>query len=575
MIKVKRKKNNNDNSPKRYEDDLKENAKYLKDKYGKDVIIHHKMTYTYLPRRIKAYSNFVQLINEKYKGKYKYIDVKSELSFICSHPFLPNIDVLNNFCNISLAIAIYILDSLKNCGCLSEAIVYIPSERELLNNINLPDNFYYPVYSNELIKGVIFLIEYRNGDVNSELDYKEVFYNEKNINFASNQQRVLNLENGRDKHSISEIQSMSYSQRLKYVISLIPSNVLNSAEINFKNYIDLCTDVLLSEFDYYENMIREENGDKKTLDSEQHLLFEKVYTILNFYNKNSKGLFYFSKSKNDLLNIDNPYEVFFAFFCLLEYIGSDYAWLIELCGLVLDTACKMLPWYKCPNLSSQEIIQYQLVDVDTLNYVYYSLWDGSFVDINEKKDIEETLCKTIYRKEGFVLPQNSSFFRSVMFIKTSLINIIIELIIFVIQIPIFLAVFLLIDKIWHESIPVPLFVVLALLFCNQKYLHKIDIIFSKKILRKILIKIMTAHREIGFVNNKDIKKSKEEYEKELDSLKNIVYSQKKELIQLKALLHTAEKTIDNQKIQYSTLKSGYDLVLLFTLKPKIKIGEKL
>ena len=210
-----------------------------------------------------------------------------------------------------------------------------------------------------------------------------------------------------------------------------------------------------------------------------------------------------------------------------------------------------------------------------LNYVYYSLWDGSFVDINEKKDIEETLCKTIYRKEGFVLPQNSSFFRSVMFIKTSLINIIIELIIFVIQIPIFLAVFLLIDKIWHESIPVPLFVVLALLFCNQKYLHKIDIIFSKKILRKILIKIMTAHREIGFVNNKDIKKSKEEYEKELDSLKNIVYSQKKELIQLKALLHTAEKTIDNQKIQYSTLKSGYDLVLLFTLKPKIKIGEKL
>ena len=237
VIIVKRKSSNKkivDNSSektfsKRYESELKATVKYLKENYGSDVIINHKMSYTYFPRRIKAYSNYAKYIFKLYGDKFKYIDTEKELSFIGSLPFVTNLDILNALFNISLAIAIYILDLLNDSGCLSDAIMYIPSEKELLNEVILPDGFPYPTYSNELIKGVIFLIEHRNENACSKKNRNEVFYNEMNINMT-NSQDTPNKDSNWENNPFSAIQSMNYSQRLKYLISFISQNVLVKIE---------------------------------------------------------------------------------------------------------------------------------------------------------------------------------------------------------------------------------------------------------------------------------------------------------------------------------------------------------
>lgn len=145
----------------RYKSDLKATTKYLKDTFGKDIIIHHKMSYDFFQKRTRAYLNYVSYIGERCGRKYEYIDIQKELSFICSMQYVTNLDILNNYFNVSCAIAIYILDSINDSGHLSEAIEYILSERKLLQKIELPKNFHYPLYSDELIKGVIFLIKNR------------------------------------------------------------------------------------------------------------------------------------------------------------------------------------------------------------------------------------------------------------------------------------------------------------------------------------------------------------------------------------------------------------------------------
>lgn len=555
---------------KRYENELKATTKYLKENYGSDVIIHHKMSYTYFPRRIRAYSKYAKYICEVYGDKFEYIDIQKELSLIGSLPFITNLDILNNFFNMSLAIAIYILDSLKDCGCLSEAIMYIPSERELLNEVILPTDFRYPTYSNDLIKGVILLIENKNGNAYLEHDYKEVFYNEKNVNYTQNPtaQRIRT-----EKPSVSVIQSMNYSQRLRCLISFIPSKVVGNAEKNFKNEIKYCTELLLSEFDYIENSKKEEyesNSDEIPLSEEQKTAL-KILTVFSFVDSNRCGALNVFKSKKDRLKIENPYEVCFAAFYLLEYQGDDYAWLIELCGIIVEIACNMLPWYRCPDFSSQDEIVYKCIPVNTLNYIYYSLWDGSFNHEDDSRLIKETLSKIVYRKEGYILPQNNNFLRKIMFMSKGLLNIIMELCIFVFTTPIYIAVLFELYKRKDASISLALSVILLILFFFRKELQELNRVILKKLLRRIIIKRITKYPEIGFPQNIDIIKSKEEYEKELDELSGIIATQKNELVDLRSLLHNAEKTIEKSKEQYDLLKSEYDL----NIKELIELRESI
>ena len=216
---------------KRYESDLKTSSKYLKEHYGSDIIKHQKLSYSFFPRRIKAYSNYAKFICAVAGDRLQALDIEKELSFIGSLPFMTNLDLLNSFFHISLAIAIFILDALKDCGNLSEAILYIPSERGVLNTVILPEQFHYPTYSNDLIKGVILLIENRDQNTCLNFSRMDVFYNESACNHNPT---IIETRVESDKPHPLMIQSMSYKQRLKRLISYIPEAILEKAEEHFE-----------------------------------------------------------------------------------------------------------------------------------------------------------------------------------------------------------------------------------------------------------------------------------------------------------------------------------------------------
>ena len=539
---------------KRYESELKATTKYLKENYGSDVIIHHKMSYTYFPRRIKAYSNYAKFICETVGDIVTEIDIEKELSFIGSLPFMSNLDLLNNFFHLSLAIAIYILDTLKDCDCLSEAIPYIPSEREVLNTVVLPEKFHYPTYSNELIKGVILLIESRNQNTYVNCSHMDVFYNE---SICNHNPMIIEPGVGAVKSHPSMIQSMSYKQRLNHLISYIPQAVLVKAEENFKEAIDHCIVLILKEFEYIEEKQYEQNEDMQPLSEVQKTAL-KVSTIFNFIDHNRYGLLSTQKTKKDRFKIINPYEICFAAFYLLNYKDDDYVWLIELCGIIVEMACEMLPWYLRPDFSSLQEIEYLYTPVSTLNAVYFRSWDGATNDESDVSIIKDTICKIVYRKEHYVLPQNNALLRRFMFTCKGTFEIILELGLLIIATPIF--VLILHELYKHKSAPVPiaLVIIILILVSHRRELHNLNITLLKRIFRRFLIRRITRTSEIGFPKSLEDIKSKEEFKKEIDELKRSISEQKEELARYRSQMHDATKAIEEQKKQFDVIKAKYD-----------------
>ena len=541
----------------RYENDLKNASKYLKEHYGSDIIKHQKLSYSFFSRRIKAYSNYAKFICAVAGERLQALDIEKELSFIGSLPFMTNLDLLNSFFHISLAIAIFILDALKDCGSLSEAIQYIPSERGVLNTVVLPERFQYPTYSNDLIKGVILLIENRDQNTCLNLSHMDVFYNESTCNHNPT---ITETRVELDKPRPMMIQSMSYKKRLKHLISYIPEAILEKAEEHFEHAIDQCTVLILKEFEYIEGKDYEQVEETQPL-SELQKIVAKVSTVFNFINHNRHGILSTQKSKKDQLKIGNPYEICFAAFYLLNYKDDDYVWLIELCGIIVEMACEMLPWYLRPDFSSQQQIEYLYTPVSTLNAVYYRSWNGATDDESDVSVIKDTICKIVYQKESYVLPQNNALLKRFMFMRKGTVEFIMELGLLIFTTPLFVLILLIIHEI-YEQVAVPASIAIAVLLLiildHRKDLHSFNIALLKRIFRKLLIRRITQPPEIGFPKSIEDIRSKEEYEKVIDELSQRIAEQKEELVRYKSQIHDAAKAIEEQKKQFDVIKAKYD-----------------
>lgn len=537
---------------KRYEEDLMASSRYLKEHYGRNIMKQQKLSYLFILRRIKAYSNYAKLIREAFGDKLQGLNIENELSFIGSMPFMPNLDVLNGFFYISLAIAIYILDTLNDCGRLSEAIMCIPSEQNALQSVVLPEKFHYPTYSNDLIRGVILLIEGRNQNTGTGCNKMDVFYNERNSNSLKPESKICP-----EKPSVSLIQSMNYEQRLKCLISYIPQNVLTRVERNWKEAINQCTALLLKEFEYIESKEYEQETETRPLTEEQKTAL-KANVVFNFINRNRYGTLHAQKSKRTRLKIENPYEICFAAFYFLAYKDDDYAWLIELCGIIVEMACEMFPWYRQPDFSSQPEIIYLNTTVLSLNAVYYSLWDGATDAKEDVSYVRDTLCKIVYRKEGYILPQNDPLLKRFMFMQKGFFEILLEISLFAITVPIFFIIFLKLYFLEANSVSIALVALVSFLVLFRKELHTLNMLLFKRILKYFLIRRITRNSEISFQNNINRIRSQKDYEKELDELNGLTTVQREELSKCKSQLHDALKTIEEQKAQFNILKAKYD-----------------
>lgn len=121
-----------------------------------------KIDNIYRKRRISAFVDVASAAAEKFEDKYPNICIEQELSHYCSelNIDMPDITDENDF--ITLAAALFILDSVKKSSNYDVAVYFIPHD-ERINDIILPHGFQDSEFSNDVIKGVMYLIKNRHG----------------------------------------------------------------------------------------------------------------------------------------------------------------------------------------------------------------------------------------------------------------------------------------------------------------------------------------------------------------------------------------------------------------------------
>lgn len=162
------------------EDDFRSNLSFLKkaDCSEKEIRIDCKMTDDLIKRRSAAFASYIPQAVAKFDGKYPCLDIEKTVSEICSEPFSYNLDTLNKLSYIDTACALYILDELQQAGNIEEALFYIPSENDLITGSQLPPSFHDACYGNDVVGGLVYLIQHRNIDSNIPIMPEEIFFNE-------------------------------------------------------------------------------------------------------------------------------------------------------------------------------------------------------------------------------------------------------------------------------------------------------------------------------------------------------------------------------------------------------------
>ena len=121
-----------------------------------------KLNGIYRKRKISAFVDAAVQAAERFGAKYPGISVEDALISNLTLSTLYYVDDKDAENYITLGIALFILDSLvKSCN-YEKAVYFIPRD-EKINDIELPYNFQDSEFSNDVIKGVIYLIKNRLG----------------------------------------------------------------------------------------------------------------------------------------------------------------------------------------------------------------------------------------------------------------------------------------------------------------------------------------------------------------------------------------------------------------------------
>ncbi len=138
-----------------------ENVSELRKDYDDKEYRAFKLDNVYRKRRISAFVDVAAEAAEKYDEKYHNICIEQELSRFCADLYVDTPDEIDEHDNLTLAVALFILDSIEKSGNYYLAAYFIPHD-DRINEIILPHEFQDTVYTNEIIKGVMYLLENRH-----------------------------------------------------------------------------------------------------------------------------------------------------------------------------------------------------------------------------------------------------------------------------------------------------------------------------------------------------------------------------------------------------------------------------
>ncbi len=398
-----------------------------------------KLNGHYQKRRISAAVEYAPEFASRFEKKFPATDIEKALAELCSVPVAALPDGMEEDRYITLAIAIFILDELFDNNNIWEARLYIPSSPDLLCNVELPDDFYDSCYEDDLIKGMMYLIQNRcenEGDVFwNHVSAARIKGELPEIRYARSEMLSIDpdgLEEYEAKIRV-EAAEMSCRERLDRIYSFIRPQIIERAEKRFEDKLFELSEMVLGRYEEYskkyvsqaeetagilDRLIKAENrlsavtqrlesapknagnpgiapmntmrnlndfpafsalGDRilnpvetdglddfdefdrlnETIAGYADSLREADDRTNEAYLRRNMFLAYAINNRRDYdvfdevapedielmsgFRIDNPYEICFAYFYLLDS-GSGLPWLAGLPGAVLDFAAELLPW---------------------------------------------------------------------------------------------------------------------------------------------------------------------------------------------------------------------------------------
>ena len=318
-------------------------------------------------RRQEAILNYL----DKAESDFKNFGIKSIMEIFTKNELLPfnNYNHLDDDGDIRIGAALWILEQLRASNRLSKAFPFLQEVDEWY----LPDDFYHPCFSYDLIQAMIHIITTR---------YKG----------AGKNDCIITEGNARGKGPREEYQK---------IIELIPEEIIERACSSFKSKLWEITTRFMKGEAYYHRKIREKNEQIDALPSsasgnilfntqpvgsayiadrpmglvnflmkeemelstegapkidlmqEKHSLEEKehIFTIefKKFLGKDRKIIKKFFENREvtdaiDGFTLDDPYEMCFALIYLLDS-GDDAPWLMFSGASLMFYVIRILPWF--------------------------------------------------------------------------------------------------------------------------------------------------------------------------------------------------------------------------------------
>lgn len=225
----------------------------------------YKFSSHYRKRRENAIVKYAPIFAERFEKKYGNISIESRFIDMCSVSMACLPDIIDEDENITLAVALFILDDLHRNRNIWEAMLYIPDSEELLCDVELPDDFTDAVFENSLIKGMMYLIEHRDDEEDIYFNAVSAKRTEENVPEREyiHSEMYKNYLDDLDKFRAdkrAEGEDMSCRERLDKVLSFMQPETVERAEQRFKEKMFEFADILFARYDSFENEIEEAIG---------------------------------------------------------------------------------------------------------------------------------------------------------------------------------------------------------------------------------------------------------------------------------------------------------------------------
>ena len=373
-----------------------------------------KLDAPYRNRKIKAELEILIRITEKFENKYPDFSIERELCGFFSSTLTRNPETIDRQCDLTLAAAIFILDSILKSNNYDRAVYFIPHD-ERVSCVKLPDRFQDAVFSNDVIKGVMYLIRHRHGSSETFWTPETVAITPEKSVFCEYGSYIKNVADDEDYIRLSEeyymdAEKLSDSQRYYALISFIRPEIIERAvqriyDFSFEFFdiilekIEECkqksqvliqkikkeiavleqisskpdNDIVRNSILFYkpENLFSDDDDYDKFEEDETSRINAKIdgycgeldrlkyQRIKSCYEIVAAMALVIQKTEEKRVRefgINNPYEIIFAFLYLID-IGDDLAWIPQVPDCICGYASQLFPWFALQNDEMYDILE--------------------------------------------------------------------------------------------------------------------------------------------------------------------------------------------------------------------------